>query len=67
MTIYINNKPLESVTKHPVRHPTDFHVPARSDVVYYIDGIVDMADTSIIVPSTGITVKGACDVNVQEV
>lgn len=58
MTIYINNKPLESVTKHPVRHPTDFHVPARSDVVYYIDGIVDMADTSIIVPATGITVKG---------
>jgi hypothetical protein len=58
MTIYINNKPLESLTKHPVRHPTDFHVPARSDVAYYIDSQVDMGSTSVIVPATGITVKG---------
>lgn len=41
-----------------VRQASDFDSPIRSDVEYFIDGVIDMGSTSLEVPATGINISG---------
>jgi hypothetical protein len=42
-----------------IRKKEDFGNSIDSTILYYIDGIVDMGTTQIVVPSTGINLKGS--------
>lgn len=56
--IYIEQSPPDRPDVKTVSDMTDFHNPARSDVIYELVGSVDMGSTSIVVPATGITIVG---------